>query len=264
MRPFWFVLCALVFLFDSGCSGGLVVEEGSGGPPPTWIFGGVAATTKRHDAVVALHRLDGDRVWVQPFCTGTLVRADWVLTAAHCVDDPDPGAYAVYVGRDPSRDLVEHAWPVSEVHVFPRFDGRALTGDIALLRLPVAVADREGVAPVPELANLDGVTNADAGSRVDLVGFGLTSGGNSGVKRHVFETLGGLVSDAPSPQIWTDQRDGTGTCSGDSGGPLMIERPEGWRVAGVTSYGDADCAVYGVYTDVDYYESWLLAVIDGP
>ena len=248
-----------------GCSSPLVPLDGSGSQPPTWIYGGSSATAARHKAVVALHELEGRQIYVDPFCTGTLIRGDWVLTAAHCIGDfdRDPATLAIYVGKDPSRDLEDHTYDVTEVHVFPGYDDREIVGDLALLRLPGDVADHEGVTPVRELANVDGITNADAGTMVDLVGFGLTESGGGGTRLHVMEELGGLVDAAVARQIWTDQSDGTGTCSGDSGGPLMIQRPGGWRVAGLTSYGDADCMDYGVYTDVDYYESWITGVIEG-
>jgi len=152
---------------------------------------------------------------------------------------------------------------VTEVHVYPGYDDREIVGDLALLRLPGDVASHEGVTPVRELANVDGITNSDAGTMVDLVGFGLTESDGGNTRLHVMEELGGLVDAAVARQVWTDQSDGTGTCSGDSGGPLMIQRPGGWRVAGLTSYGDADCMDYGVYTDVDYYESWITSVISG-
>jgi MYXO-CTERM domain-containing protein len=37
-----------------------------------------------------------------------------------------------------------------------------------------------------------------------------------------------------------------GPCSGDSGGPNLVDLGNGERVAGVISYGDQTCATYGV------------------
>src|SRR5690606_25517477 len=37
-----------------------------------------------------------------------------------------------------------------------------------------------------------------------------------------------------------------GPCSGDSGGPNLVDLGAGERVAGVTSYGDEACTEYGV------------------
>ena len=48
---------------------------------------------------------------------------------------------------------------------------------------------------------------------------------------------------------------------GDSGGPLVCQRCEScqWYLAGIVSFGRG-CArpnFFGVYTDVEHYESWI-------
>jgi MYXO-CTERM domain-containing protein len=57
-----------------------------------------------------------------------------------------------------------------------------------------------------------------------------------------------------------DQQPG-GPCSGDSGGPSYILRDGVEYVAGVTSYGDQECAQYGASTTADRFAGWIDAFI---
>ena len=64
-------------------------------------------------------------------------------------------------------------------------------------------------------------------------------------------------------QFCISQTDGTGTCSGDSGGPAILEGKGPPRIAGVTSYGDKLCTEFGVSTRVDWYAFFIDTVTEG-
>jgi uncharacterized protein (TIGR03382 family) len=49
----------------------------------------------------------------------------------------------------------------------------------------------------------------------------------------------------------------TGPCFGDSGGPAFIYRGNRPYLAGVTSFGDENCSLYGVSTRVDAYTAFV-------
>ena len=51
------------------------------------------------------------------------------------------------------------------------------------------------------------------------------------------------------------------TCSGDSGGPLMLyDKPSGqWFLVGIVSYGDYPCNGIGVYTNIKFYHNWIVS-----
>lgn len=275
MRP----LAALILL--TGCSpdarlGDLAILDGAGPHTPSQsIVNGYAPDAPEHEATVALHQLssDGTSVYVSPFCSGTLIAEDVVLTAAHCLDvargggsfrTMPPNRLAIYIGDEPAVDILDHLYAVSETLIHPDYDRRRLTGDIALVRLSTGIV--EPVAPVPGLPSASGFSNADVGMAINFAGFGETETGSSGVKLQADNVLGGLgcsVFGCPSAgdsatQVSYDQRSGSGgPCFGDSGGPMFVERSGSAYVAGITSYGDAYCETYGVSTRVDAFEGWI-------
>lgn len=245
-----------------------------------------SATPARHKATVSLHELarGGTAVYVSPFCSGTLIAGDVVLTAAHCVKRRGISAdkVAVYVGNNPtardqngSYDVVKHLYDVVELSAHPDYDSQWLLNDIALLRLGASPVEAD---PMPFLRAANGFTPTDVGSALDFVGFGEDEDGASGVKLHGEGTLGGLgcsVSGCPwSGDVDTQLSYAQGTnggategepgpCFGDSGGPAYLLRGDGWYVGGITSYGDGECDVYGVSTRTDAYEAFLDAFVGG-
>ena len=61
------------------------------------IVGGQEATPGEWPWQVALVQSGGD-TYLGQFCGGSLIAADWVLTAAHCVDNDAPGDIDVVAG----------------------------------------------------------------------------------------------------------------------------------------------------------------------
>ena len=255
------------------CSSSLDVTPGAGDfAADDKIYGGSAPDSVHHEAVVGLHQLTSSSVYVSPFCSGTLIAEDVVLTAAHCLDvakggkpkfqTMNPGQLAIYVGDDPSQDILQHLYVVSETLIHPNYSRNSLQNDIALVRLSSAVTES---APVANLPSSQAISNSDIGQDQNFAGFGQTETGSSGVKLQVDVPLGGLgcsVAGCPgsgnaSTQVSYSQTSGDGTCFGDSGGPMFTDRAGTWYVSGITSYGDSSCTVYGVSTKVDAYESWI-------
>ncbi len=222
------------------------------------IYYGDAADSPHHYATVSLHTAVGGRVLKSPFCTGTLIAEDVVLTAGHCVESwggsvLSPSQVAIYVGENPFSDLSSHTYTVSEIEQHADYNSMALTDDIALIRLDSAVTE---ATPVPHLPSSLGLGSSDVGGTLNFAGFGSTESGGYGKLLQVDQQLDAVYSET----IYYTQASG-GPCSGDSGGPAYYEVGGTWYVAGVTSYGDWACKTYGVSTKVDAYTTWIDAFV---
>jgi secreted trypsin-like serine protease len=273
------LLIAAGTLALTACSSELEVLEGSGDSPAAKIYNGTAPTGPEHEATVALHQLakGGRSVYVQPFCSGTLIRGDVVLTAAHCMSGKSASKVAVFVGDEASTDpasstyIWDHLYRASEASSHSGYSSVTLLNDIAILRLSSDAAGAEGVTPVPELPESLALSNADVGINLNFAGFGVTEVGSSGTKLQVDLPLGSMgcqVSGCPSSGNSSTQisylqpsTDG-GPCSGDSGGPAFVDRGGVTYLAGLTSYGDAGCTIYGVSTHTAPFETWIADFAD--
>jgi secreted trypsin-like serine protease len=242
-------------LFGLGC-----VDEGvdhHGFP----IINGSPANGGIYDAVISIHENSRRGVSISPFCSGTLIGDDVVLTAAHCLAGKTAAKVAVYFGASSIDEYYAGTLTasdfhmVSEVRVHPSYNSSLITNDIALMRLSSPVSSSVAV-PVPALPASQGFTTADEGRlALDFAGFGVDEDGAFGDKLHVVGVLDHLQG---THQIYYYQPTSAGgPCSGDSGGPAFVARGGTNYVGGITSYGDANCTVYGVSTRADAFQTFI-------
>jgi len=212
------------------------LEEGSSSRQD--IVGGT--TTSEFPAAVAIARYGA------PHCTGTVVGPRTVLTAAHCLEGVTASSLKVVIGA--SLGAAEAVLPVSAITPHPDYDSQKLENDIGTVTLG---AD----APVTPIKLLPSMDASWAGRTLTFVGYGITSGygKGSGVKRSVSMPIHSVMATQ-----FSYKSPGKNTCNGDSGGPAFAQVGGEWFVAGVTSYGDAGCNVYGVDTRVDTFASFVL------
>ncbi len=209
-------------------------------------------------------------------CSGTLVSANVVMTAGHCAIDEstnavlDPSGYQVATGAADWTDTARRSVSgVSQVIVDPAYNTATKSSDAALL-----VLGTPSPAPTIRLAGSSDVGLQQGGTGAVIAGWGLTSPGATSVPTGlqwapiVVQGAGycGQVPFAnfsfnPSTELCAANYPSldTGTCSGDSGGPLIGTDATGGAVEiGITSLGPADCTTTtaDIFTAVEPLSAW--------
>ncbi|XP_052742399.1 CLIP domain-containing serine protease HP8-like isoform X2 [Bicyclus anynana] len=225
-------------------------------------------------------------------CGGSIINTRYILTAAHCVIHN--GVYkkivAVRIGEfDYSSDIDCQGHSINQIcetkiqdidveKIIPHENFNEqfpITADIALLRLKDPIIIQNNAAPIclplynnlrdVHLAGLSGTvagwgtTENRTGSTVLMkVEIPIKSGETCSSYYNKYENQKRLEKAFCAGAIKKD------SCSGDSGGPLMIESDFNGSLRlvqyGVVSFGPSACGSQypGVYTDVSKYMDWIL------
>lgn len=225
------------------------------------IVQGSAVTRPKYPWVVAFAYLDGQQL-IQ-FCGGSLVKADTVLTAAHCPIQPGD----TVIGGRLVLTATNTGTVARVVSVAPGpYDTETRANDYALVRL-----DRDMPGKLITLMR-DESYETNGGNQLVIAGWGRTSASGPSST----QLLEAPITTVPytecqgSYQI-TDARvtstmfcgsaDAGDACQGDSGGPAMrqVPRTEDYELVGLVSWGkDCGQAVYpGVYARASAMACWV-------
>lgn len=249
------ILLALVWLIAPLAHAKPTAESSS-----SRIVGGTPAETNEFPSQVSLQRFD------RHFCGGTLVKADWVLTAAHCMSGLSPSDFKVKIGLNNLGETSNvETFSVRKIVVHPEYN--QLDYDYALVQL----SGNSTRTPMKlNSEKIDICDDEDKAPMSTTVGWGTTSE-NGSLSKKLLKVAVPLVSakncEAAYPNDITKhmicagyKSGGKDACQGDSGGPLFINTPSGERViAGIVSWGEG-CArpnKFGVYSDVNAELSWI-------
>lgn len=233
------------------------------------IYGGTLTTAGTRTYTVRLYRNSDPLA-----CGGTIIADNWVLTAAHCVNNPATETNRVRAGFTSTSSTQGQYYTVDKIVRHPSADG-ATYYDYALLRISGTFAsglERAGI-PTADVVQAAG----QPGNNVVVAGWGLTSGtgSTSNDLREITipiitdalckQSLGTAASYFKEPSQICAGSAGKDACTGDSGGPMVASyNGKAWSI-GVTSWGPT-CGTpntYGVYADTFHVRDWILGQING-
>tara|TARA_Y100001937_G_scaffold71236_1_gene96948 strand:+ start:461 stop:1798 length:1338 start_codon:yes stop_codon:yes gene_type:complete len=204
------------------------------------------------------------------FCGGSLVREDWVVTAAHCVQGTSPNSIEVVIGlHNVNGTTGQQTRNVSEIIIHPQYSGNSLNNDYALLRLSSPITDFEPIKLCTDTAHDEEPVMSTT------MGWGaIYSGGPSSsvlleVDVPIDDSCGNYSnSDITNNMVCAgDGNGGEDSCQGDSGGPLIMTNSDGeYELIGIVSwgYGCAEAQYPGVYSKIHSRLNWFFSYIGEP
>jgi trypsin len=225
---------------------------------PERIVGGVEAGKGDFPYIVQIKR--GGH-----YCGGSVINANWIVTAAHCSVATITG-YEVVAGEHhlTQNEGTEQSRTVAQIVRHPNYNSNTLANDIAVWRVnqPFTFNQWVGAANVAP-------TGFVPGANVDVAGWGTLASGGS-LPNVLMRVNVPMVSDASCKQSYGSSEihpgmicagvGGKDSCQGDSGGPLV----SGNVLAGIVSWGYG-CAVAGypgVYTEVAHFSIRIALVMN--
>lgn len=258
--------------------------------PPTLTVAAVAGATQLEEPVVGAEAVNAAAATLAAFpgivkieprksdptglvasghCSAVRIRANWFVTAAHCVDQPYDEIRLIGDAAN-LRSPLAHITVAETAICHGGYLGtdNAYSNDIALIRLTAEEVAPLANVPVARLAATSKPLAPANYPLGEMAGWGLTRFGGQ-LSNDLMTTVLDITAVGPAA-ITVSSHGGAGPCIGDSGGPLYVTDADGTKTAvGILSVVEQNRATgqfcagdyNGRYTNLQGYTGWIDSVI---
>ncbi|CAF1279639.1 unnamed protein product [Adineta steineri] len=202
-------------------------------------------------------------------CGGSIISDIFVLTAASCFFNAQtfPHIFTIKAGAlkiDNENDELAQARTISHIITHPNYNNSNYLNDLALVRVTPPFNLKAINVNTISLSNLTSVENMF----LLTIGWGVIHQTNQSVAATTLQEIiiqEDIECTNTKMTNSTTQLCAPGTCTRDSGGPLMTfsNNTQDYELVGVTSFRSA-CTTEGLFTRVAPFLDWISGILENP